>query len=163
MAAAAAAVKAGEIPAGRLREVWRTFDFNGNGFLSLAEIDRAVLELLPAMHKHKPAILRAYKAADVSKDGFIQFNEFAGLVRLLSFYDDLWQRFQQLDKNGDRRLSFAEFKQAHSILGLPAGTSDADLKRLFDKLDSNHGGYLLFDEFCIFFSGKLASSSSSSS
>lgn len=140
----------------KLKEVWQTFDFNGNGFLSLAEIDRAVLEIFPHMFKHKPAILRAYKAADVSRDGYIQFKEFAGLVQLLSFYDDLWNKFLVLDRNGDRRLTFDEFKQGHKLLGLSGG-NDAELKRSFDALDTNHGGFLLFDEFCIFFAKKLAS------
>jgi Ca2+-binding EF-hand superfamily protein len=107
------------------------------------------------MHKHKPAILRAYKAADKSKDGFIQFREFAGLIQQLAFYDDLYLKFQALDRNGDRRLSFEEFKQGHKMLGLPAG-NDAELRRTFDALDANSGGYLLFDEFCTFFTRKLA-------
>jgi hypothetical protein len=35
--------------------------------LSLAEIDKAVIELYPHLAKDKPAIMRAYKAADTSK------------------------------------------------------------------------------------------------
>ena len=37
------------------------FDFNGNGTLSLAEIDKAVIVLYPDFND-KPAMLRAYKA-----------------------------------------------------------------------------------------------------
>jgi len=35
--------------------------------VSLAEIDKAVIELYPHLAKDKPAIMRAYKAADASK------------------------------------------------------------------------------------------------
>ena len=45
-------------------------DFNGNGTLSLAEIDKAVVEIWPQFN-HKQALMRAYKAADVSGDGWI--------------------------------------------------------------------------------------------
>jgi hypothetical protein len=35
--------------------------------LSLAEIDKAVIEIYPHLAKDKPAIMRAYKAADTSQ------------------------------------------------------------------------------------------------
>ena len=38
-------------------------DYNGNGALSLAEIDAAVVELYPGFN-NKPALMRAYHAAD---------------------------------------------------------------------------------------------------
>ena len=50
--------------------LFKRMDYNGNGALSLAEIDKAVLELYPGFD-NKPALMRAYKAADVSADGFV--------------------------------------------------------------------------------------------
>ena len=55
-------------------ELFKRFDFNGNGMLSLAEIDKAVVELWPQFD-HKPALMRAYKAADRNEDGFIRRRE----------------------------------------------------------------------------------------
>ena len=52
------------------RELFDRMDSNGNGGLSLAEIDKAIIELYPA-HNHKPSLLRAYKAADRNGDGFV--------------------------------------------------------------------------------------------
>ena len=52
------------------RAAFDRWDCNGNGGLSLAEIDKAVGELYPEF-AHKPALMRAYKAADVSADGFV--------------------------------------------------------------------------------------------
>jgi hypothetical protein len=46
------------------------------GMLSLAEIDLALIHVAPHIAKDKPAIIRAYKAADKGKDGFISKQEF---------------------------------------------------------------------------------------
>jgi len=132
-----------------IKKVFDVFDYNGNGILSLAEIDRAVIQLYPHLAKDKPAIMRAYKAADTSKDGFIDFDEFGRLIDLLFHYDRLYKVFQKLDKNKDKRISYAEFKKGHDLMGV-AGRTDAELKKAFNEIDTNHGGYILFDEFCIY-------------
>ena len=54
-------------------------DNNGNGALSLAEIDKAVVELWPQFD-HKRALMRAYKAADSNGDGFIKRHEFGIII-----------------------------------------------------------------------------------
>lgn len=41
--------------------------------------------------------MRAYKAADTSKDGFIQRREFEQLIRMLAYYDALGKIFKTLD------------------------------------------------------------------
>jgi hypothetical protein len=56
-------------------EMFSRIDGNGNGLLSLAEIDGFVKAEYPSEF-HKQALIRAYKAADVSKDGFIERPEF---------------------------------------------------------------------------------------
>ncbi|CAG8617962.1 4427_t:CDS:2 [Ambispora leptoticha] len=131
------------------RKIFEIFDYNGNGILSLAEIDRAVIELYPQMANDKPAIMRAYKAADTSKDGFIDFQEFGRLIDLLFYYDELYKLFSQLDLNHDRRISFDEFKKGHKLMGIHARTKK-ELKAAFDAIDTNLGGYILFEEFCIY-------------
>ena len=56
-------------------EIFSRIDGNGNGILSLAEIDGFVKAEYPGEF-HKQALIRAYKAADVSKDGLIERPEF---------------------------------------------------------------------------------------
>ncbi|RHZ75533.1 hypothetical protein Glove_213g44 [Diversispora epigaea] len=148
-----------KIDKAEVKKVWDAFDYNGNGILSLAEIDRAVIELYPQLAKDKPAIMRAYKAADTSKDGFIDFNEFGRLLDLLFYYDELYKMFQKLDKNNDKRVSYVEFKKGHELMGINV-KSDADLKKAFNEIDTNHGGYILFDEFCIYAAKKKLNSRS---
>lgn len=93
--------------------------------------------------------MRAYKAADVTQDGFIDKSEFKQLVKLLSFYDELFCLFLKLDTNNDKRISFVEFCKAHEMIGMK-GSNAKELKRVFDMIDSNGGGMILFDEFCVY-------------
>ena len=71
-------------------KLFRAIDVNGNGGLSLAEIDKAVVsgEIGKAMNcpdfNHKPAIMRAYKAADTDGDAFIERREFGKLLKYAS-------------------------------------------------------------------------------
>eukprot|EP01107_Rhizomastix_libera_P014341 TRINITY_DN448_c0_g1_i6.p1 TRINITY_DN448_c0_g1~~TRINITY_DN448_c0_g1_i6.p1 ORF type:complete len:217 (-),score=81.76 TRINITY_DN448_c0_g1_i6:320-970(-) len=133
----------------KIKEVWNIFDFNGNGMLSLAEIDKACLDLMPQYYKKKAVLLRAYKAADMSGDGYIQFKEFENLIRLLSEFDKLFGMFQSIDVGIDQRIDFNEFKKGYGILGL-AEANESEMKRMFDEMDSNKGGQVLFDEFCMY-------------
>ena len=64
-------------------------DVNGNGGLSLAEIDKAVVELWPAFN-HKAALMRAYRAADRNNDGYITRKEFGNLLESIRYFNELW-------------------------------------------------------------------------
>jgi hypothetical protein len=54
---------------------------------------------------------------------------------------------QVMDTDNDRRLDFNEFTSAlHKLeMKLDSGAAAAE----FDKMDSNDGGLVLFDEFCV--------------
>ena len=65
--------------------LFRRMDYNGNGVLSLAEIDKAIIELWPQLN-HKQVLMMAYHAADVSGDGFIGRREFRLLVKYLVYF-----------------------------------------------------------------------------
>jgi Ca2+-binding EF-hand superfamily protein len=59
-----------------------------------------------------------------------------------------FKKFQHLDVDHDHRVSFAEFKKGHEEIGIH-GNSDEDLKRAFGSIDTNQGGFILFNEFCL--------------
>jgi hypothetical protein len=44
---------------------WAQIDFNGNGFVSLVEIDKEIIEViqLPTLFELKPVIMRAFQDA----------------------------------------------------------------------------------------------------
>lgn len=74
-----------------------------NGRLSLAEVDKAVQELYPQFD-NKPALIRAFKAADRTGEGFITRKEFRLLLQGLRYFNAAWARFASLDGDGDRKL-----------------------------------------------------------
>ena len=79
------------------------------------------------------------------QDGFIDFKEFGRLIDLLHYYNELFKIFKELDINNDRRIDFGEFKKGHELIGISVG-SIKELREKFNEIDTNHGGYILFDE-----------------
>lgn len=130
---------------GQRDELFRRFDFNGNGMLSLAEIDKAVVELWPQFD-HKRALMRAYKAADRDDDGFIKRREFRLLLKYIMYFDEMWAKFDEIDRDHDHRLTPAEFEQGCATMGIRLTRSSAAAE--FAAMDENGGGFILFDEFC---------------
>lgn len=46
-------------------KIWEGFDVNGNGYLSLAEVDKGMRDVLqlPELFELKPVLMRAFQAA----------------------------------------------------------------------------------------------------
>ena len=72
--------------------------------------------------------------------------EFRLLLEGLCYFNSVWDRFQSLDADGDRRLSKDEFVSGCVVMGVDIARSEAELE--FAEMDENGGGYVLFDEFC---------------
>ena len=113
--AAAKASELAQLGAKGRKKVFAAWDANGNGGLSLAEIDKGVVEEYPE-YNHKPSLTRAYRAADRDGNGFITRREFKRLLHFISYFNGLWAQFESVDPEGDRRLTMAEFGEA--LLGL---------------------------------------------
>lgn len=47
------------------KKIWEGFDVNGNGYLSLAEVDKGARDVLqlPPLFKLKPVLIRAFNTA----------------------------------------------------------------------------------------------------
>ena len=128
-----------------LRE-WKVLEYNGNGHVSLAEIDKWTTENYPLLTS-KPALMRAYKRAIRGGDNdFVEKNEFKTLLRYLVAFHRVFEVFSQIDSSQDRRVDFEEFKKGLPLLGIDMTEQQA--KAEFDGVDTNHGGIILFDEFC---------------
>eukprot|EP00747_Dinoflagellata_sp_TGD_P213069 gnl/TRDRNA2_/TRDRNA2_86078_c2_seq1.p1 gnl/TRDRNA2_/TRDRNA2_86078_c2~~gnl/TRDRNA2_/TRDRNA2_86078_c2_seq1.p1 ORF type:complete len:493 (-),score=101.48 gnl/TRDRNA2_/TRDRNA2_86078_c2_seq1:163-1641(-) len=139
----------------KLRELWKRMDFNGNNIVSLAEIDKLVVEKYPLLN-HKPALMRAYKATinapSADGDDWVDKKEFKMLLGNLFYFNKIFWVFDSVDQDKDRRLTYQEFKQAMFACG--AKVSESEARSDFQKVDKNGGGIILFDEFCKFFTAK---------
>ena len=148
------------------KKLFKEFDPNGNGFLSLAEIEKGVRDVLksPELFAMKPVMMRAYQkargaaagderhAGDDKKaeqaDSFVEYREFRVLLLHLRRYYELYRLFGQLDESQDGRIGLEEFGKALPVLrewGVDLDDEDAEAE--FGVLDANGGGHVLFDEF----------------
>lgn len=139
------------------KEMFHAFDPNGNGYLSLAEVDLGLVQ--SGKKLPKPVILRAFKAAcRISQDhgknltdageSYIEFPEFRMFLIYLRKYTLLWEVFCALDTGNDRRIDLKEFKKG--IKKLQALDAEIDMghpDEEFEKIDTDHGGQILFEEF----------------
>jgi Ca2+-binding EF-hand superfamily protein len=139
----------------KLLDLWHRIDFNGNNIVSLAEIDKLVVEKYPLLN-HKPALMRAYKATIKAGNGddWVQKAEFKSLLANLFYFNKLFWLFEDVDADHDRRMAFPEFKKLLTITGCMQKMSEAECHADFRKVDKNGGGIILFNEFCIYFTHK---------
>lgn len=133
-----------------LDKLWNTLDNNGNGIVSLAEIDKFAIYTFPLLN-NKPALMRAYKKT-TSKDSnlsngddFVQKNEFPDLIKNLFCFNRIYHVFSKIDSDNDRRLDLDEFKHSFNLLNL---NKNLKPEAVFKEIDTNSGGIILFDEFC---------------
>ena len=136
------------------KEMFDSFDPNGNGYLSLAEVDRGLNMIgLFELYDCKKVVMRAFQAAKnvhPSKQGgnedYVERNEFRLLLVYLRQYFELWQIFDTVDTSQDHGIDLEEFKAALSKIeswGLAIENPESE----FAKIDTNSGGQILFDEF----------------
>jgi Ca2+-binding EF-hand superfamily protein len=80
----------------RHREFIAKADADKDGFITEAEMD--------ALHEAKKAEMKARVFPDANKDGFVDRREFEDAAR---------ERFAEIDKNGDGRISEDEMRAHH--------------------------------------------------
>lgn len=108
---------------------------------------------LPQLFKTKPVMLRAFNAAKnkVKSDSrygadYVERSEYRLLLKYLRQYFEYWIAFDQIDTDGDRRISVREFKYATPQLkrwGIDMSDPDAQ----WAQCDADGAGKILFDEF----------------
>jgi Ca2+-binding EF-hand superfamily protein len=128
------------------RQLFQAWDINGNGLLSLAEIDKAVVECWPAFD-HKPALLRAYAVAKNPTTGWIDARGFRRLLQLIVYFNRLWEVFELIDADHDRRMDLQEFRRGCAHLGEALSEEEAALE--WAELHRKGAGRVLFDAFCV--------------
>ena len=138
-------------------KIFSEFDPNGNGYLSLAEVDRGCRDVLKLyeVFDAKKVIMRAFQAAKgvappsgaVSHGpDFVEKREFRLLLVYLRQYFEVWQMFTEIDSGEDHRVDLEEFKAAVGKIaswGFQIDNPEAE----FAQIDTNGGGQILFAEF----------------
>ena len=147
-------------------ELFALMDPNGNNYLSLAEVDKGVQDILQLqeLFEVKPVLMMAFKIAKNANQGggvgqpqkknrqtalgrdFIEKCEFRLLLVYLRQYLELWAMFSEIDVDGDRRVQISEFQKAVPIIeswGCKIPNPEAD----FRLIDKDGGGMILFGEF----------------
>lgn len=151
----------GKLPSDRAdkdkrKELFSQFDPNGNGFLSLAEVEKGIRDVLQIdeLFDAKPAIIRAFQIAkDVTKskssvgDDYIEFREFRFFLQSLRQYFEYYAAFSRTDSDNDKRISLDEFQENIDKVERWVGKID-DPEAEFNQIDTNGGGVILFEEFC---------------
>ena len=138
------------------KKMWDAIDMNKNGYVSLAEFDRGVRDVLnlPHIFTQKKVLMRAFQASKEkikskskhSKD-YVEWLEFRILLVYLRQYFEYYVMFCRIDTSDDFKVNLSEFKKAMPTLekwGIKISNPEAEFK----KIDNNNSGSIMFDEFC---------------
>ena len=138
------------------REYWKSIDINGNNYVSLAEFDKGVRDVLnlPCIFSLKKVLMRAYQAAKTKRKGkskysndYVEWMEFRIILVYLRQYFEYYVMFCRVDTSDNFKLDLNEFKKAIPTLekwGIKVENPAAEFK----KIDTNNSGGIMFDEFC---------------
>ena len=138
------------------KKMWDAIDMNKNGYVSLAEFDRGVRDVLnlPQIFTLKKVLMRAFQASKEkikakskhSKD-YVEWLEFRISLVYLRQYFEYYVMFCRIDTSDDFKVNLSEFKKAMPTLekwGIKISNPEAEFK----KIDNNNSGSIMFDEFC---------------
>ncbi|TRY81163.1 hypothetical protein TCAL_16785 [Tigriopus californicus] len=139
------------------RTLFKEFDPNDNGYLSLAEVDRGVRDVLgiEEVFNCKPAVNRAFHFAKKASQGddkygpdYLEFREFRLFLQTLRQNFEYFQAFARIDTGDDNRVSKEEFCDDKIKDTIKKWVGDVDdMEAEFDAIDKNGGGQILFSEF----------------
>jgi Ca2+-binding EF-hand superfamily protein len=160
---------------GRRKKLFEKFDGNSNGTLSVSEIDASMRSIIKQTFggllqksaqlswqaSWKKVIMRAFQTSrdanrfqkageEKRKDDYVERDEFRMLLVCMRQYFELYVAFCRLDLSDDKRIDLEEFKTNLDMLhkwGVPI--QDEEAEEVFNEIDANKGGFILFDEFCL--------------
>ena len=128
-----------------LRESFRSFDLDGNGAISPAELSRLLYRVgAPNAPEEVKSIIAAY---DVNLDGEIELGELVVhyLRNVAERPEALHAAFAGLDANGDGRIELAELRPLATSLW-QGGLTEDEVVELGQQYDLNGDGQLSYDE-----------------
>ena len=138
------------------RELWKAIDANGNGYVSLAEFDRGIRDVLniPQVFRTKKVINKAFKEAKIKQkakskhsNDYVEWMEFRIILVYLRQYFEYYVMFCRVDTSDDFKVDLREFKKAMKTME-KWGVNVTDPEKEFKSIDKNNSGSIMFEEFC---------------
>ena len=137
------------------RDIWNGMNMNGNRYLSLAEVDKGIRDVLglEEVFDCKEAVNYAFHFTKNSSPGeskygeeLLEFRELRLFLQTLRATFEFYQGFNKIDVEGDSRISKEEFcsEEIVELLGKWTGGEIEDIDAEFDAIDTNQGGMILF-------------------
>jgi Ca2+-binding EF-hand superfamily protein len=153
-------------------------DNNGNGHLSLAEVDLFIQNMLIGKYArdmgkrlhalYRPSYIRAFNATkpihnsdNAVANDYIQFSEFRILNAYICIYAAMYDAFAKIDggsegvdENDDKRIERYEWLKGYrniseyGFVGFSKITDDKKANAIYDHMDSDGKGMVLLSEFC---------------
>lgn len=135
----------------RLREAFIKIDTNGDGTLSLAELQQGV-SMIPNVNLQIEGLM---DEMDIDKSGRIDYSEFLACTIDKNIYmqeERLYAAFKIFDTDNSGTISAVELRE---ILGKEGFSKGEDFwASLIEESDANHDGVIDFNEFLALMSNK---------
>ena len=131
-----------------LAKVFKAFDKNGDGKLSMEEVKEGYLEHYGKIMSDEE-VENMFKAVDTDNSGFIDYSEFVVAAmneNQLTTNEKLAAAFKMFDKDGSGIISPDEIKEVLSFGGTNQ-MSKSTLEMIVKEVDENGDGEISFEEF----------------
>ncbi|XP_021341388.1 calmodulin-1-like [Mizuhopecten yessoensis] len=130
-----------------LREAFNKFDMDGNGSITVDELGLAMRSI--GENPSTKEIRQLMEAADLNRNGTIEFEEFVEMVadRLKDFdvISEMKEAFEVFDQDNDGFLNKEDIRRA--MAGLGVSLTEPEVTQMMEVADSDKDGRLNYKEF----------------